>query len=351
MWVYRTIHKLFNKNKPTDGKVPYASIVTEMPAPVVTNTPAPVVTNTPAPVVTNTPTPTQTVTGTDLTTVVSIVNSYCDAYNVPQSTRIFLQQKEVMEFLSNYKNQDQIKEVISALAYGYETNILTTKDGNYRLDEDGNNYLTSFTHDFLCAKAVVNRYSSRQMLAVFGGTDISYEEMMSGFKNYIYTVQNYGMTAKEPLPFQYLTNNNPISTRVLNELQERLISVNINRDNHTLTSDHTDEFIAKVFEIYVQNDETINMSEGAKIVGAALVDSFASMQAQVSQGEALFLHKDMGLAKAGTTLGAMDGHFTIGYLDQEEYSFNSLYDVMNHGYGDRDETASRCLSQQQDRDI
>ena len=306
--------------------------------------------NTPVvpPVTTNTPAPAQGVNIVNNTQVTPIILAYCDEYNVPQATRIFLQQREVMEFLSNYKNADQLKEVISALAYGYEANILTTKDGNYRLDKDGNNYLTSFTHDFLCAKAVVNRYSSKQMMGIFGGSDISYEEMMNGFKNYVYTVQNYGMTAKQALPFQYLTNNNPKSTRMLNELQEKLITVNINRDNHTLTSDHTDDFIAKVFEIYVQNDQSLNVSEGAKTVGAALVDAFSAMQAQVSEGEALFLHKDMGLAKAGIHLGAMDGHFTIGYLDQEGYDFHSLYDVMNHGYGDKDETAARCLSAQQE---
>ena len=154
------------------------------------------------------------------------------------------------------------------------------------------------------------------------------------------------MTATEPLPFQYLTNGNSTSTQVLNELQEKLIVVNSNRANGTLTSEHTDDFIATVFKTYVQNDGSLNMSEGAKTVGAALVESYVAMQSQVSNGEALYLHQDRGYAKAGINLMDVDGHFTFEYPDKTHYEFTSLYDVMNHGYGDVNETAARCLSQQ-----
>ena len=276
------------------------------------------------------------------------VATYVQNYNVPEATRLFLQQPQVVEFLGRFQNADQLNEVISALCYGYEANILMTKDGNFRLNEDGDTYLTSFTHDFLCAKAVVNRYDARQMAALFGGDHISYEELMEGFIGYTYTVKTYFMNATEPLPFHYLTNNNPVATQRLNELQNCIIDVNVRRNDHTLTTTYTDNFIAKVFDLYVVNDESIDMSEGAKTVGAAIVEAYCCMQAQVDNGEALYLHEDRGLALAGSNLAEVDGHFTFNYPDKTHYEFTSLFDVMNHGYGDVNETAYRCLSQQEE---
>ena len=276
------------------------------------------------------------------------VAAYVENYNVPEATRLFLQQPEVVEFLARFQNAEQLNEVISALCYGYEANILTTKDGNFRLNEDGENYLTSFTHDFLCAKAVVNRYDARQMAAVFGGDHISYEELMNGFKEYTFFVKTYFMNATEQLPFHYLTNNDPVATKELNELQKCIIDVNVRRNDHTLTSTYTDNFIAKVFDLFVVNDETINMSEGAKTVGAAIVEAYCCMQAQVDNEEALYLHENRGYALAGSNLAEVDGHFTFNYPDKTHYEFTSLFDVMNHGYGDVNETAYRCLSQQEE---
>jgi hypothetical protein len=137
------------------------------------------------------------------------------------------------------------------------------------------------------------------------------------------------------------------STTELNDLQDKLIIVNTNRDNHTLTSKHTDDFIEEVFNTYVLNDQSLNISEGAKTVGASLVSSYIFMQAQVSNGEALYLHEDRGLARAGINLAEVDGHFEFEYPDKTHFEFTSLFDVMNHGYGDVNETAHRCLSEQE----
>ena len=113
-----------------------------------------------------------------------------------------------------------------------------------------------------------------------------------------------------------------------------------------MTSTHTDDFIEKVFNLFVVNDETINMSEGAKTVCAAIVDSYVAMQSNFDNAEALYLHEDRGLAKAGINLCEIDGEFAFEYPDKTHYEFTSLFDVMNHGYGDVNETAARCYSQQ-----
>lgn len=296
------------------------------------------------PVVVETPAPEQV--DNKYTLVVNTLNNYIREYNVPRNTIVFFQQREVLDFLTNYKNEAQLKEVISALAYGYEANILATKDGNFRLDEDGNNYLTSFTRDFLCAKAVVNGYTPKDMLALFGGQQITYESLMNGFKNYCYTVNVYGMNATEGLPFRYLTNNNPTSTKVLNEIQDKLLEVNRNIKNDTLNSTITDDFIAKVFEVFVLNDESLNLTTGEKTVAAQLVSSFVAINANIAYGEPLYLHEDHGYAKAGINLKEVDGRFTFTTADKESYEFTSLYDVMNHGYGDREKTDARCLDEQ-----
>ena len=185
------------------------------------------------------------------------------------------------------------------------------------------------------------------MKTVFGNSDVSYEQLMSGYQNYCYTVLTYGLNATEPLPFHYLTNNNKISTPVLNEMFEKLAVVNQNRENHTLTSEHTDDFISYVYDTFVVNDGSLNLSQGTKGILGCMVKSFTTMQAQISNGEPLYLHENRGYARAGINLAESDGHFAIGMPDKTTYEFTSLLDVMNHGYGDKDENAERCLSEQE----
>lgn len=252
-----------------------------------------------------------------------------------------------MKFLSQYTNTNQVNEVLSALCYGYEANILTTKEGNFRLDEDGNHYLRSFTSDFLCAKVVVNNYTPEQMLSVFGNTNVTYEQIMDGFKSYLNTVSLYGTTATEALPFRYLTNNDAKTTEALNGLFDKLSVVNANRKAGTLNSYHTDAFIVEADKLFVQNDQSLSLTEGAKTVAAALVDSYLYSQAQVSNGEALYLHADYGLAKAGLNLQEVDGRFAIVSKDGTAYHFTSLLDVVNLGYGNEKLANSRCLSEKQ----
>ena len=278
---------------------------------------------------------------------VSAINTYCDSYEVPATTRAFLMRTDVLEFLSQYKNADQRAEVISALCYGYEANILTTKDGNFRLAADGSNYLSSFTSDFLCAKVVVNGYDAKHMKTVFGNSNVSYEQIISGLKNYCYTVTTYGMNAKEPLPFKYLTNNNKNTTPVLDNLMSKLIAVNTSREAGRLTSTVTDDFISTVFDIFVLNNESIEMGQGAKDVAGAMVESFVAIQSQIANGEPLYLHENRGYARAGINLQEVDGHFAIGFPDKTTYEYTSLYDVMNHGYGSQAENAERCISEQE----
>ena len=298
--------------------------------------------------VTPTPTPTPTVTPTQVpVSVNSVMNNYCNEYNVPANTRAFLGQQNVLNFLSQYKNESQLREAISALCYGYEANLLIDKNGNFKVDNQGNLYLYSFTNDFLCAKAVVNNYTPEQMLAVFGNTNVTYEQIMDGFKEYWRTVRTYSTVATEKLPFRYLTNNDIDATKALNGLFDKIIDVNVNRQNGTLTSEHTDNFIVAVDELFVQNDQGLKLTEGTKTIAAAIVDGYVAVQSQVANGEALYLHTDHGYAKAGINLKEVDGHFVIESEDKTAFEFTNLFDVVNHTYADANRYNSNCLREKE----
>ena len=307
---------------------------------------------TPTPTVTHnqnvTPAPTPTVTPTQVpVSVNAVMNNYCNEYNVPANTRAFLGQQKVLNFLSQYKNESQLREAISALCYGYEANLLIDKNGNFKVDDQGNLYLYSFTNDFLCAKAVVNNYTPEQMLAVFGNTDVTYEQIMDGFKEYWRTVRTYSTVATEKLPFRYLTNNDIDATKALNGLFDKIIDVNVNRQNGTLTSEHTDNFIVAVDELFVQNDQGLKLTEGTKTIAAAIVDGYVAVQSQVANGEALYLHTDHGYAKAGINLKEVDGHFVIESEDKTAFEFTNLFDVVNHTYADANRYNSNCLREKE----
>ena len=307
---------------------------------------------TPTPTVTHnqnvTPAPTPTVTPTQVpVSVNAVMNNYCNEYNVPANTRAFLGQQNVLNFLSQYKNESQLREAISALCYGYEANLLIDKNGNFKVDNQGNLYLYSFTNDFLCAKAVVNNYTPEQMLAVFGNTNVTYEQIMDGFKEYWRTVRTYSTVATEKLPFRYLTNNDIDATKALNGLFDKIIDVNVNRQNGTLTSEHTDNFIVAVDELFVQNDQGLKLTEGTKTIAAAIVDGYVAVQSQVANGEALYLHTDHGYAKAGINLKEVDGHFVIESEDKTAFEFTNLFDVVNHTYADANRYNSNCLREKE----
>ena len=307
---------------------------------------------TPIPTVTHnqnvTPAPTPTVTPSQVpVSVNAVMNNYCNEYNVPANTRAFLGQQKVLNFLSQYKNESQLREAISALCYGYEANLLIDKNGNFKVDDQGNLYLYSFTNDFLCAKAVVNNYTPEQMLAVFGNTDVTYEQIMDGFKEYWRTVRTYSTVATEKLPFRYLTNSDADATKALNGLFDKIIDVNVNRQNGTLTSEHTDNFIVAVDELFVQNDQGLKLTEGTKTIAAAIVDGYVAVQSQVANGEALYLHTDHGYAKAGINLKEVDGHFVIESEDKTAFEFTNLFDVVNHTYADANRYNSNCLREKE----
>ena len=333
---------------PTQHSNNINSTITPGPqVPVQTPTQKPTQTPTQKPTQTPTHTPTQVPTVTPTATVQidarQQVLLLADELNLPAPTRMFLLGNNVQEFLKQYTNFGQFKEVVSALSYGYEANYLTHQSDNFRITEDYANRLRSFTEDFLCAKVVVNNYGPEEMLRVFGNTNISYEKIMDGYKSFINTVSLYGTTATKPLPFRYLTNNDAKTTEVLNNLFSKLAVVNENRKAGTLNSRHTDDFIATVDEIFVQNDQSLKLTEGAKTVAAAMVDSYMYMQAQVSNGEALYLHEDRGLAKAGINLDNPNGHFVITSESGVIFEFSSLLDVINHEYASDQTINENCI--------
>ena len=275
----------------------------------------------------------------------SIITSYMNSMKVSSETKKFISQNSVMEFLSQYKSANQVKEVLSALCYGYEANMLNIEDGNFKLDEDGANRLRSFTNDFLCAKVVVNNYTPEQMLSVFGGTSVSYEQLMDGFKSYCTTLSIYGTTATKTPPFRYLTNGDVNATKSLNDLFDKLSNVNKCRDLGILDSTHTDAFIVAVDDFFVHNDQKLKLSEGVKTVAASIVDSYIYMQANIANGEALYLHEDHGLSKAGINLvNASESELDGTVISRNK---DSLLNVINHLYADDDLVNARCLTAKQ----
>ena len=275
----------------------------------------------------------------------STLEYYFNTMNVPIATRNFILQENVQQFLSQYSNINQLSEVLSALCYGYESNILSSTVGNFRLDEDGQKYLRFFTNDFLCAKVIVNNYTPEQMLAVFGNSKVSYEQIMDGFKSYCNTVATYGTTATKTLPFKYLTNGDSVATEALNELFDKLSIVNRNRMNGSLTSKHTDDFIVAVDNFFVHDDQKLKLSEGIKTVAASLVNSYVIMQDNFANGEALYLHETHGLSKAGINLLSPDEKELDGTIisENKDSLLNNIYLL----YADDALVNQNCLTQKQ----
>ncbi len=271
-----------------------------------------------------------------------IIN-YSNEYNLPQETVTFLMRGDVRNFLNGFKDPAQLKEVISALAFGFEMNALCTKDGNLRTAADGQNILKSFTYDFMCAKAVVNGYTPEQMAKAFGSTTMTYERLMDGFHGFYNMLTVYGLEATEMPPFRYLTNGETKDTKALTQLFSALATVNANRKANTLSSVHTDDFIVQVDKLYGRGQGTQFTTEGAATLGMALVDAYCYAQANVGYGAALTLQDDHGVSKAGLTLGADEtGHWEI-----DGFNYLDLFTQANRRWGNEADYNSRCYQYQQ----
>ena len=310
-------------------------------------TPGPIETVTPTQTneeVSPTPAATQEVTVSEAVIVANSVTAYADRYSVPQETRNFLLRSDVVDFLSKFKNPDQRREIISALAFGYEMNYLTNKSFNFRSSES-EPQLKSFCYDFICAKAFVNGYTPEQMAAAFGDPNFDYEDMMDGAHGFFNMLATYGIYATEIPPFRYLTNGETKDCKSFNQLFYSLSVVNQNRKANTLTSDHTDDFIVTADKLYGRGSGTQFTNEGAAAMGMAMVYAFNWGQSNIAYGEALRLQKDYGVSRAGLTLGLNsegDGHYEF-----DGYNFLDLFTQANKGWGDENAYNENCYKYKQ----
>jgi hypothetical protein len=327
------------------GDAKKAADPTLTPSPAVT-TPGPTEEVTPKETneeVSPTPAATEETTVSEAVIVANSVTAYADFYNVPEETRNFLLRADVIDFLTKFKNPDQRKEVISALAFGYEMNYLCNEELNFRTSEDKDYILKSFCFDFICAKAVVNGYTPEQMATAFGNSNMTLEKLMDGFHGFYNMLTVYGINAFKTPPFRYLCNGETKDCKAFNQLFHSLAVVNMNRRQNTLTSDHTDDFIVTVDKLYGRGSGLQFSTEGAATLGMSLVNAFNYGQSNIAYGEALVLQKDYGVSHAGLTLGVDDeGRWLF-----DGYNYEDLFTQANKGWGSAEDYNDRCYTYRQ----
>ena len=269
--------------------------------------------------------------------------SYCSEMNLPQTTAAFLCRGDVQAFLEGFKNPEQRKEVLSALAFGFEMNALTTKDGNLRTSADGSNILKSYCYDYMCAKAFVNNYTPEQMAIAFGDADMTYEKLIQGYEGFFNMMEIYGIYGTEMPPFRYLFNGETKDCKALSELFSSLAVVNAGRKSGVLYSSQTDDFIVTVDRLYGRGTGLQFSNEGAASLGMSLVLAYTRGQANVAYGEALILQEDHGASKKGLSLAPdEDGHWEI-----DGFNYTDLFTQANRAWGSEPDYNSRCWQYQQ----
>ncbi len=289
-----------------------------------------------------TPAVTEDTTISDAIAITNSIQAYADHYNLPLNTRNFLNRADVIEFLSQFKNENQRNEVISALAFGYEMNYLTHAPGIFKEDTDKGYDLNSYCFDFLCAKAYVNGYTPEQMAVTFG-TVPTIDQLENGFRNFYNMLATYSINGTVTPSFRYLTNGETKDCKAYNQLFHELIIVNSNRKNNKLTSEDTDNFIVACDKLYGRGSGTQFTTEGAAQLGMSIINGFTWGQANIAYGEALVLQEDHGTSRAGLRLSADEnGHWEI-----DGFNYYDLYTQANKGWANVDEYNSRCYNYRQ----
>ena len=228
------------------------------------------------------------------------VLSLIDTYNYNLETMHFLKDNDnVVNLLKQFTSDAQFKNVCDAIAFGYQMNTLMRIDNNFSLPTDKAK-LQSFTNDFLCAKAVINGYGPEQMLTLFGKTNMTYDELMRGYSNFLSMMTLYNTTAVKKPPLELLIDNSR-DLSIINSLYDALIEVNKSRKDGVVTSAETDKFVSRAFKYY-SSDSFSN--EGVKTFGTSLIDGYACM---IANRGGLFVYENNANAKAGTHIVGGNG--------------------------------------------
>lgn len=144
----------------------------------------------------------------------TIANNAASTTNTVQNdeaedvTQFDLEQASLDELLSKLPEEGLAKkEYQKVLSFCEQFNKIASQTGNFRLAEDGENYLEITAEEALYTSIVLNNYNEAQIREIFGARELDPEEVLKGFESVCEKVRIYSMNATEQTGLDMLIND------------------------------------------------------------------------------------------------------------------------------------------------
>lgn len=123
----------------------------------------------------------------------------------------------------------------------------THKENNFRLSEDGDNYLDLYLPELLSLDLVINDYSQEELNELLGNVTLTKEDLNTHLENIYVNLVVYYMTAKEPSGISDLIKDED-KKALFERIEEKALKLNKNYSEENMNDFLSEEIVQTVFK-------------------------------------------------------------------------------------------------------
>ena len=123
----------------------------------------------------------------------------------------------------------------------------THKENNFRLSEDGDNYLDLYLPELLSLDLVINDYSQEELNELLGNVTLTKEDLNTHLENIYVNLVVYYMTAKEPSGISDLIKDED-KKALFERIEEKALKLNKNYSEENMNDFLSEDIVQTVFK-------------------------------------------------------------------------------------------------------
>ena len=147
----------------------------------------------------------------------------------------------------------------------------THKENNFRLSEDGDNYLDLYLPELLSLDLVINDYSQEELNELLGNLTVTKEDLNTHLNNIYMNLMVYYMTATEPSGISSLIKDEN-EKALFEKIEEKALNLNKDYSEENINDFLSEEIVEAVFK---QDKEALEQMDFETLLSAIPVMAVA----------------------------------------------------------------------------
>ena len=147
----------------------------------------------------------------------------------------------------------------------------THKENNFRLSEDGDNYLDLYLPELLSLDLVINDYSQEELNELLGNLTVTKEDLNTHLNNIYMNLMVYYMTATEPSGISSLIKDEN-KKALFEKIEEKALNLNKDYSEENINDFLSEEIVEAVFK---QDKEALEQMDFETLLSAIPVMAVA----------------------------------------------------------------------------